>query len=75
MFKKWNLDIIISYLLYLYPFFLILGPAINNLFHLIIILFSILIFLKKFFINFCTKKDNKNIIFLILLLSFINLIK
>ena len=49
MFKKWNLDIIISYLLYLYPFFLILGPAINNLFHLIIILFSILIFFKKIF--------------------------
>ena len=48
MFKKWNLDIIISYLLYLYPFFLILGPAINNLFHLII-LFSILIFLKNFY--------------------------
>ena len=45
---KWNLDTIISYLLYLYPT-LILGPAINNLFHLIIILFSILIFFKNNF--------------------------
>ena len=63
MFKKWNLDIIISYLLYLYPFFLILGPAINNLFHLIIILFSILIFFKKNFLLISVQKKIIKILF------------
>ena len=69
MFKKWNLDIIISYLLYLYPFFLILGPAINNLFHLIIILFSILIFFKKNFLLISVQKKIIKILFFLFFYS------
>lgn len=67
MYKNWHPDIIISYLLYLYPFFLILGPAVNNFFHLIILLFSIFILFKKnFFLTLVQKKIVKMLIFLFL---------
>ena len=65
MYKNWHPDIIISYLLYLYPFFLILGPAVNKFFHLIIFLFIIFILFKKnFFLKLVQKKIVKMLIFL-----------
>jgi len=47
MLKKINLDKLIIFLIYFYPLFLIIGPAANNIFHIIILLFSGYIFFDK----------------------------
>lgn len=57
----------LSYLIYLYPLFLILGPSINNFSQIVICLFSIyLIFRKKIIIP----KNQKNIFFTLIFLFF-----
>jgi len=57
----------LSYLIYLYPLFLILGPSINNFMQIVICLFSIyLIFRKKIIIP----KNQINIFFILIFLFF-----
>jgi len=57
----------LSYLIYLYPLFLILGPSINNFSQIVICLSSIyLIFKKKIIIP----KNQKNIFFILIFLFF-----
>ena len=71
MYKKWPLDLIISFLVYLYPFFLILGPAVNNSFHLIIIFFSIFIFFKNNISLFAIQKKIISLLIILFFYSFI----
>ena len=47
MLKKIRLKKFIIYLIYFYPLFLVIGPAVNNIFHIIILLFGVYIFFYK----------------------------
>ena len=47
MLERISLDKLIIFLIYFYPLFLVIGPAANNVFHIIILLFGVYVFFVK----------------------------
>ncbi len=65
MLERISLDKLIIFLIYFYPLFLVIGPAANNVFHIIILLFGVYVFFVK---KIDLLVDQKKIIYSLLFL-------